>query len=38
MIYEKGGADEILGVPEKTHFLNCRFAKPALRVSGLPLQ
>ena len=31
--------DEILGVgvPEKTYFLNCRFAKPAMRVCGLPL-
>ena len=27
----------ILGIPKKTHFLNCHFAKPGLRVCGLPL-
>ena len=37
MIYEKRGVGEILGVPEKTHFLNCCFAKPGLMVHGLPL-
>ena len=25
------------GCPQKTHFLNCRFGKPDLRVYGLPL-
>ena len=37
MIYEKGGVDEIQGVPEKTHFLNGRFVKTGLTVRGLPL-
>ena len=27
----------IQGVLKKTHFLNCRFAKPDLRIYGLPL-
>ena len=29
--------DIYTGYPKKTHFLNCRFAKPGLRVCGLPL-
>ena len=34
---EKCHDDIYTGYPKKTHFLNCRFAKPGLRVCGLPL-
>ena len=29
--------DIYTGYPKKTHFLNCHFAKPGLRVCGLPI-